>query len=485
MVTGDNQNFGDRPMANVAQLLKDALGEAAVLDANSDLSGFTSDWFGRYTGSALCVVLPSNREQVVDAVKICAGAGVAIIPQGGNTSVCGASVPYGVDNAVIISMSRMNRIREIDLASNAMIVEAGCVLAQVQQSASEADRKFPLSLSAEGSCQIGGTIATNAGGIAAVRYGTMRDLVIGLEVVLPDGQVWDGLKLIRKDSTGFDTKSLWMGTEGALGIITAASIKLFPATRSRAVAWAGVGSVEGALSLLQAARMAFDAKLTAFELMSRSQTDMAYAHVPGARNPLETETDWTVLIELCANDDEEALVSSLETFLGEAMEDNLVLDAAIARSAKHADDFWHIRHSLSDALKASGVSLTHDVAVPISRVAAYIEATDAIVRHEFPEATGTVVCHLGDGNVHYNLTFARDHWAGLADPTTYGEDARRAVQRTAVEMGGTFVAEHGIGRKNRAAAGEYKSPLERKIFGAIKLALDPTNMMNPGSGVPG
>lgn len=472
-------------MADVIELLRNALGDTAVMDGTDDISGFTSDWFGRYSGNALCVALPANREQVVEAVRICAAAGVAIIPQGGNTSVCGASVPYRVEKAaVIISMSRMNRIREIDLESNAMVVEAGCVLANVQQAAAEAGRLFPLSLSAEGSCQIGGTIATNAGGIAAVRYGTMRDLVIGLEVVLPDGNVWEGLKLVRKDSTGFDTKTLWIGTEGALGIITAASIKLYPANGTRAVAWVGVDSVEAALSLLQTVRMTLDTKLTAFELMSRAQTDMVYEHVAAARNPLETSTDWTVLVELASNDGEDMLVSALETLLGDAMEAGTVADAVIARSEKHADDFWHIRHSVSDALKAAGMSLTHDVAVPISKVTDYIEATDLLVRRDFPEAIATVVCHLGDGNVHYNLTFPRDHWAGIEDQTAYGESARRAVQKTAVEMGGTFVAEHGIGRKNRAAAGEYKSPLERKIFHAIKQSIDPANMMNPGSGVP-
>ena len=426
--------------------LTTAIGPGGVIAAADDMAPFCTDWFGRYRGSARCVVLPRATAEVAAAVRLCAEHGVPIVPQGGNTSVCGGSVPDDDGRAVVISLSRMNKVRGLDRATNAITVEAGCVLQRVQEAAAEADRLFPLSLGAEGSCQIGGNISTNAGGVSVLRYGNMRELVLGLEAVLPDGRVWNGLRAVRKDSTGYDLKSLLIGAEGTLGIITAAVLKLFPKPRDKAVAWVALDSVEAAIALLSAMQEAFDTKLTAFELMSRQQVAIVYEHIAGTRSPLDPEHPWVVLIELSDTLAAGGLAAALEDAVGAALERGEVLDAVVARSGQQAQEFWTIRHALSDALRAAGVSLSHDVAVPISAVAEYIIRTERVTRQRFPDAFATVVCHLGDGNVHYNLTFPPATWAALPDPYAFNTEVAGTVQAEAVSLGGTFVAEHGIGR---------------------------------------
>ena len=464
--------------------LTDRLGPGAVLTEPGDVEPFCADWFGRYRGQARAVVLPRSTEEVSAAVTLCAAAGAPVVPQGGNTSVCGGSTPDPDGRSVVVSLSRMNRVRRVDTATNAIVVDAGCVLKRVQEAADAAGRLFPLSLGAEGSCQIGGNVSTNAGGVAVVRYGNMRDLVLGLEAVLPDGQIWDGLRAVRKDSTGYDLKSLLIGAEGTLGIVTGAALKLFPKPRDRAVAWVALPSAEAAIALLSRLQELFDTKLTAFEVMSRSQLAIVWQHVPNTRPPLDPAHPWSALVEVSDTLATAGLAAALEEALAPAIEDGAILDAVLAGSDGQAGELWAIRHSLSDALKAAGQSLSHDVAVPISAVADYIARTDEIARARFPQATPSIVSHLGDGNVHYNLTFPRDYWASLPDPSGFTADVARTVQESAVALGGTFVAEHGIGRKNLASVARFKSPVELATLQAIKRSLDPAGLFNPGKTIP-
>jgi FAD/FMN-containing dehydrogenase len=470
---------------DLIQALTAIVGANGVIADAPGMEGFCTDWFGRFRGTARAVVLPRSTAEVSGVLACCTRLGVPVVPQGGNTSVCGGSVPDGGPaRAIVLSLSRMNAVRHVDTLGNAIVVEAGCVLARVQQAAEEAGRLFPLSLSAEGSCQIGGTISTNAGGTAVLRYGTMRELVLGLEVVLPDGRVWDGLRTIRKDSSGYDLKGVWIGAEGTLGIITAAALKLFPQLRERAVAWVALNDPDAALALLAKLRERFDTRLTAFELMSRSQVQLVYDHVERTRSPLAGDHPWHLLLELAETSVTGTLSAALEEALGGAMEKGLAQDAILARSGQQAVDLWHIRHAITDALKAAGASLTHDVAVPLSAVPDYIRRAEQVIASRFPEALATVVCHMGDGNVHYNLTFPRALWSTLSDPEALASQVSDAVQDIAVELGGTFVAEHGIGRKFRKAAGRYKGNVERDIVHGLKRLLDPTGIMNPGRTLP-
>ncbi len=472
-------------MGTIREALAGIVSPADLLTDADAMKPFVTDWFGRFRGAAQAVVLPRTTEQVAAIVSLCAEAGMPVVPQGGNTSVCGGSVPdAGPPRAVVLSLSRMDAILAVDTATNAIVVEAGCILANIQAAAEQAGRFFPLSLSAEGSCQIGGNIATNAGGTSVLRYGTMRDLVLGLRVVLPDGRIWDGLRTVRKDSSGYDLKGLWIGAEGTLGIITAAALKIFPLPREHAVAWVAVAGPDEALRLLASLRDRFDARLIAFELMSGSKLDMVYEHIPGTRPPLDPGHAWQILLEVAETAETGSLERELEQALGVALENGSVLDATIAQSRQQAADFWRLRHAGTEALKAAGFSLTHDVAVPLGAVPDYIRRVDERVAAQYPQARTTVVCHLGDGNVHYNLTFSRDFWARLDAPETFAEGVSELVQDVAMDLNGSFVAEHGIGRKYRHAATRYKSVTERDIVHGIKSLLDPKGIMNPGRVLP-
>lgn len=468
-------------MTDIVQTLVALVGANGVIDDGKEMEGFCTDWFGRFTGTALAVVLPRTTEEVASVLKFCNEEGINVVPQGGNTSVCGGSVPEsGRSRAIVLSLSRMRQIRSIDTFSNAIVVDAGCILEQVQHAVSEAGKIFPLSLSAEGSCQIGGTISTNAGGTNVVRYGTMRDLVLGLEVVLPDGRIWNGLKTVRKDSSGYNLTGLWVGAEGTLGVITAAALKIFPRLKETSVAWVAVTSPEAALRLLARLSDTFDTRLVAYEMMSGPLVDLVVHHIPDTREPLEQKHGWHILLELAETTDTGDLGSRLEEALGAAMEEGLVADAVVTRSEKQAQDFWRIRHAITDALKDAGASLTHDVAVPLGAVPEYISRVAEIIARDFPQALGTVVCHLGDGNVHYNLTFDRDVWNGFDDGEAMAGRIAQHIQDAAMDLGGTFVAEHGIGRKFLKAVARYKSPVEKELAYGLKQLLDPKGIMNPG-----
>ncbi|MFT4063779.1 FAD-binding oxidoreductase [Paraburkholderia sp.] len=465
--------------------LQTELAADAVLTAEADLAGFIEDWRGRYKGPAACVVLPSNTTQVAAVVRVCAKYGVPVVPQGGNTSLCGGAVPASEGVApVIVNLSRMRRIRHIDAANGSMEVEAGCVLKTVQDAAAEHNRLYPVSLGAEGSCQIGGNLSTNAGGTGVLRYGNTRDNVLGLEVVLADGTVWNGLRALRKDNTGLDLKHLFIGTEGTLGIITAATLKLHPLPTHHAVAWLAPVDPAAALRMLGMFQGACGSRLSAFEMINRRQLELVIEHVPGRRNPLGELHDWHVLVELADTNGGDEMGELLQQTLEEAVEAGLVLDAVLASNDTQRAALWEIRHSVSEANKKGGVGLTTDCAVPVSAVPAFIDQATRAVHALVAGLDILVVAHLGDGNAHFIPFFTFDAWRELADPAGMAAAMRRCVNDVAHELGGTFSAEHGVGQTGLTEMAHYKSAVELTLMRAVKQALDPHQLFNPGRLLP-
>jgi len=461
------------------------LGTHAVLTEEGDLEGFTEDWRGRYRGPAACVVLPSSTEQVAAVVRICQRHQTPVLPQGGNTSLCGGAVPASTGLApVIVNLSRMRRIRHIDAANNSIEVEAGCVLATVQQTAAAAERLYAVSLGAESSCQIGGNIATNAGGTGVLRYGNTRDNVLGLEVVLPDGTVWNGLYHLRKNNTGLDLKHLFIGSEGTMGIITAASLKLHPLPTSYAVAWMAPTSPAAALAVLGLFQSVCRSELSAFEMMDAGQLQIVLAHVPGRRAPLPPTYPWHVLVELADTGNQQALSDVLQQVLEQASAKGLLQDAVIASSGMQRAAMWEFRHSVSEGNKKAGVGLTTDSAVPVSAVPEFIERATAAVRSIVANLPVIVVAHLGDGNVHFIPFFSFEHWQALPDRERTGELIKHSIYQIAYELGGTFSAEHGVGQTLVGEMAQFKSPVELAMMRRIKTAFDPGNLFNPNRLLP-
>ncbi|OHC64638.1 MAG: hydroxyacid dehydrogenase [Rhodocyclales bacterium GWA2_65_19] len=453
------------------------LGERHVLTATDDVAPYCTDWRGRYTGSARCVALPGSTEEVAAAVRACAAASVAIVPQGGNTGLCGGATPVGGE--VVINLRRMNRIRAVDADNNSITVEAGCTLQAVQEAATAAERLFPLSLAAEGSATIGGNLSTNAGGVQVLRYGNARELTLGLEVVLADGRIWDGLRALRKDNTGYDLKHLFIGAEGTLGLITAATLKLFPRPRAHAVAWVAVPHPAAAVRLLGRLRDAAGDNVTAFEIVGRPALDLVLKHIPDARDPLAGKSEWQVLVELSgAHDIVDDLSATLEQALNHAMEDGVVLDAALAASEAQALALWALRENVSEAQKIEGLSIKHDIAVPVSRIAEFIARADAALLAAFPNVRIVCFGHIGDGNLHYNQSRpdAQSNSAFIAQTAA----VNRIVHDLVHELGGSISAEHGLGQLKREEVLRYKSEIEMDMMRAVKHALDPRGLMNPG-----
>lgn len=448
-----------------------------VLLSSSAMAPYLEDWRGRYRGAAACVVRPANTSEVSAVVSACALAGVAIIPQGGNTSLCGAATPDASGNTVIVNLSRMNRIRAIDRANNTITAEAGCVLSLLQEAAQSAERLFPLSLAAEGSCQIGGNLSTNAGGVQVLRYGNTRELTLGLEVVLPNGEIWDGLRGLRKDNTGYDLKHLFIGAEGTLGIITAAVMKLFPLPKASATAWLALESPAVAIQLLDALQARFGAALTACELISDISLGLVLKHIPGTQPPLSA-SPWHLLIELSGSGEEGALREALETLLGEALEQEMISDAVLAQSGEQARRLWALRENIGEAQKIEGVSIKHDVSVPISRIPEFIERADQALQKFFPGIRIVTFGHIGDGNLHYNqsksVTGENDTFIAAQS------QVNRIVYDIVHELGGSISAEHGIGQLKLEEMLRYKSPVEIMLMRAVKRAIDPQGLMNPG-----
>lgn len=466
---------------SVVSRLQDVVGRDGLLTDMAELDGFVIDWRKNFRGPTDAVLFPRNTSQVADLVRLCAELNLPVIPQGGNTGQSGASVPLKDQQSnVIINLSRMNQIREIDRANQSVTVDAGVVLQTLQETAKNNGLYFPLSMGAEGTCQIGGNLSTNAGGTAVLRYGNAREMVLGLEVVLPNGDVWDGLRSLRKDNTGFDLKALFMGAEGTLGIITAASLKLFAQPIEKAVAWVAVPSLQHATNLLSRFRGEFESRLSAFEYVSREQLDLVTQHVVGQTDPLPDKSAGYLLIELSDSIETGTLDAMLQKTLAQAMEDDQVNNALVATSHAHAMKFWKIRHSVSQANRAHGVSLNHDVAVPTSAVPAFVESATAKVKNSFPKAHVVIVAHLGDGNVHFLAIFPQSFWDSLKDPKAYAMQVRQLVYDTAQEFKGTFSAEHGIGQSLTSELVRYKSSVEVGLMRQIKAAIDPLGIMNPG-----
>jgi FAD/FMN-containing dehydrogenase len=466
-------------------LLQDIVGTQAVLTAEGDVAPYVTDWRGRYTGRSVCVVLPGSTGQVSQVVRACAEHGVPVVPQGGNTSLCEGSVPRAQEpGSVVINLQRMRRVRCVDAANNSMEVEAGCVLAAVQQAAAEHGRLYPVSLGAEGSCQIGGNIATNAGGTGVLRYGNTRENVLGLEVVLPDGRIWDGLYRLRKNNTGFDLKHLFIGSEGTLGVITAATLKLHPLPGAHAVAWMALPSPQQALSMLGRFQQRCGGVLSAYEMMNDVELGIVLDHVPGRRAPLSRSHPWHVLVELSGSAGDEALVSALEEVISQGHEAGDVADATIASSGAQRAAFWEVRHSVSEGNKNAGVGINTDCAVPVSAVPAFIERATQAAHAVVPGARIVVVAHLGDGNVHFIPMVGFDEWRALPDPDDVSHRVKHAVNQVAHDLGGTFSAEHGIGQALTQEMALFKPAVEVDLMRGIKAQLDPLNLFNPGRLLP-
>jgi len=439
--------------------LADIVGAAHVLTAPGDTKPYFTDWRKQYSAPAECVVRPASTEEVARVVALCARESVAVVPQGGNTGLVGGSVPTGARREIVLALGRMNRIRALDALNDTLTVEAGCVLAAVQRVADEAGRLFPLSLAAEGSCQIGGNLSTNAGGVNVLRYGNARELVLGLEVVLPDGQVWDGLRGLRKDNTGYDLKQLFLGAEGTLGVITAAVLRLYPKPAAAATAWIALDSAREAVKLLAALRERLGERISAFELVSRTCLEAVLSHVPGTRDPLGAPHPWYVLAQFADTED-------LQTRVEQALTGR---EAVIAQSVEQARSLWRIRESIPEAQFAN---VKHDISMPISRIPDFIGIAGDALAAAYPAVRVFCFGHVGDGNLHYNVG---------PEPLLEKRDAvNRIVYDTVQRLGGSISAEHGLGQLKREAIRSHKQPLELELMRRLKAALDPKGLMNPG-----
>ncbi len=459
--------------------LEAIVGPRGLVTNAADMAPYLIDWRGLYQGRAAAVVRPATTAEVAAVVAACAAADTPVVPQGGNTGMCGGSVPDGSGLAVVVALGRMNRVVELDALNNTMTVEAGCVLANIQEAAAAAGRLFPLSLGAEGSCQIGGNLSTNAGGINVLRYGNTRDLVLGLEVVLPDGRVWDGLRGLRKDNTGYDLKHLFIGAEGTLGIITQAVLKLFPRPSTRVTAFAGIGNPEAAVELLALLREHCGDRISAFELISRECVDMVCRHIPGARNPLPDPQPWYALTELGDMRADSELRGALEQALNAGIERGLVADVALAESEAQAGAFWRLRESIPEAAREEGLVYRHDIAVTVSQVPAFITTASRALEDKFPGVRIICFGHLGDGNLHFNA-FLPGRSRSDAQARAEVADVNRVVHDIVQRFHGSISAEHGIGQSKRDELAHYKSDVELALMRAVKQAFDPRLLMNPG-----
>ncbi len=457
--------------------LRACVGAEQVL-VDGDLSAWEQDWRKRWRGKAGAVVRPASAEQVAAVVKACINHGLSLVPQGGNTGLVGGGVPDTSGSQVLLSLARLNRVRAIDAANLTITAEAGCILQAVQEAAAAQGLMFPLSLAAEGSCTLGGNLATNAGGTQVLRYGNARDLCLGLEVVTAEGELWSGLTGLRKDNTGYDLRDLYVGSEGTLGIITAATMKLVPQPAAITTAFAAVGGMSQAVELLNLARTRLGAGLTGFEVMGRFALDLVARHFPTLPRPLP-DAPWTVLLEQSDNEGEAQARERFEALLGQAIESGLVSDAVVAESVAQSRGLWHVRESIPLAQSEEGPNIKHDISVPVSAIPAFVEATDAALERRFPGVRLVDFGHLGDGNLHYNVQAPAGHDAAtfLAE---HEHEVNGIVYDAVCAHGGSISAEHGVGVLKRDELVERKSPVALDLMRRIKRALDPHNRMNPG-----
>ena len=457
--------------------LADLLG-ARFLTAPEDIEPYLIDWRRRYHGRALGVAQPDSAEETAAVVRLCVEHGAPVVPQGGNTSLSGGATPDATGRAVVVSMRRMNRVRAVDTDNNTITVEAGCVLAEIQRAAAEAGRLFPLSLAAEGSCSIGGNLSTNAGGVQVLRYGNARELCLGLEVVTASGQVWDGLRGLRKDNTGYDLRDLFIGSEGTLGLITAAVLKLYPRPVAQLTALAAVDSPREAVALLARAQAALGASLTAYEMFSETCLGFVLRHFPTETRPFGQPHPQYVLLECSDTESEAHARERFEALLADGIEAGLVHDAVVAASIAQSRGLWRLRELISEAQAAEGSNIKHDVSVPISQIATFVERTDALLAERFPGVRLVTFGHLGDGNLHYNVSPP----PGVASADFLSEQPaiNQAVHDSVVAHRGSISAEHGLGQLRRDENRRYKSDVEMGLMRAVKQALDPRGLFNPG-----
>ncbi len=462
------------PTAQSLDAIRDIVGPKGIFEGD-DRAPFLSEWRGRWPGEAALIVAPASTEEVSKVVALCDEKNIAITPQGGNTGLVGGQIPFG--DEILLSLKRMRTVREIAPLNNTMTVDAGLTLAEAQEAAQEAGRLFPLSIGSEGSCQIGGVISTNAGGVNVLRYGNMRDLVLGLEAVLPNGDVWHGLKRLRKDNTGYDLKQLFIGGEGTLGIVTGAVLKLFPQPAQQVTAIAGVKSADAAVQLLAHVQEATGGGASSFELMSRRCIDFVLKHIPDTRDPLETQSPWYVLMEISSGQ-KSGLRDTVEALLARALDQDLLSDAMIAENQAQTKMLWRIRHSISEAINGEGLGARHDVSVATSDIPAFLDQAGETVERLAPGARVVAFGHIGDGNVHYDVAPPEG-----ADKHALDEkrgDIEAAVYDVIGRFDGSISAEHGIGRHRRDTLAKRKNHVDLNMMRAIKSAIDPKGIMNPG-----
>jgi FAD/FMN-containing dehydrogenase len=459
------------------QRLRD-IGTTQVLTAPEDTAPYLTDWRRRFTGRAQAVVLPSTVDEVAAVVSACAEQRVPIVPQGGNTGLVGGATPDASGDAIVLSLKRLNRVRDVDSINGTITVEAGCVLHDVQQAAHDAGQLYPLSLAAEGTATIGGNLSTNAGGTQVLRYGNARELALGLEVVLPSGEVWNGLRGLRKDNTGYDLRDLFIGAEGTLGVITAACLRTFPLPRAQVTALFALDTVSSALALLALAQSLAGPTLTAFEFFSTTCLQLVTRHFPDQRSPFERTHAQYVLLQLSDHEDEQHAAALLQGLAEQALDQQLIADAVIAQSAAQSRSLWTLRELISEAQAREGKNIKHDISVPISSIARFIDETDALLAQRFPGVRMVTFGHLGDGNLHYNVSpplgMAEDRFLAQ-QPAIY-----ECVHDQVMRFSGSISAEHGIGQLKRDENARYKSVVEMNLMRAIKRTLDPLNIMNPG-----
>ncbi|GAB3675409.1 FAD-binding oxidoreductase [Salinisphaera aquimarina] len=463
------------------EALRDIVGSSQVLPA-ADAASYLKDWRGEFEPAALAVVRPADTDEVARVIEACAEAGLAVVAQSGNTGLVGGSAAGDAQREVIVSLERLDRVREVDVDNATMTVEAGCILADAQQAAADAGLYFPLTLASKARCRIGGNLATNAGGLNVVRYGNTRDLVLGLEVVLADGRVWHNLSGLRKDNSGFDLNDLFVGSEGALGIVTAAVFKLYDPIVQQVVALFGLDDPADAVVLQRRLIAASGHNLTGCELMSRQSVELACAHIEGCDKPFAREYDWYLLAELGSSAEGDWLPAIMDSVVARAKYENRLRDVRIATDAASAIRLWHLRESLPPAQVAEGASIKHDISLPVSKLPTFLSRALPAIKQALPGVRPCPFGHVGDGNLHFNLSkpAGGDDSAFMAE----SEHAHQVVHDIVVDMGGSFAAEHGIGRLKVEALARYKQPVELDMMRAIKTALDPDNRLNPGVIVP-
>ena len=471
-------------MTDFVAKLRAIVGDKGLILEDKEKHPFLTDWRENYLGQALAIVRPASTEEVSKVVKLCAAEKVAVVPQGGNTGMSGGATPQENGREIVLSLTRMNRILEVDKVGYSMTVEAGVVLKTIQEKASDNDRLFPLSLGAEGSCTIGGNLSTNAGGVQVLHYGNARQLVMGLEVVQPNGDIWDGMRALKKDNTGYDLRDLYLGAEGTLGIITKAVLKLWPKPKDHATSWSAISSPQAAVELLSGAYAASEDNVTSCELMGRQGIDLVLQHIPGTADPLSDTHEWYVLMEWASTRppregaNQSGLREKMEAYLGEAMEKGLVLDAVIAQTEAQSKALWMLRENHTEASKREGPSIKHDISVAVSKIPAFVPEGVAAMTKALPGCRPLIFGHVGDGNLHFNCQ-APAGWS-KSEFMKHGEAISGGVYDLVTSYGGSISAEHGIGRIKVEELTHYRTKVELDVMRSLKRALDPDNLMNPG-----